>query len=234
MFKASVRKRVSLVIVTVILLSSMLLAGCAPEGYNGVKIIWDFSYLYSKCGPSPEEVPPEDAFKVELLPEWFSNFSFTVGAFINLLLAELIDLNDLESSPCFNGPINMVLFMQDSNGKRVIPNDSTLAFLAGATENTYLSFGPAPKNGEIVRLTLFGYVFDDGRSCVLWSLDGSRNANANEKCGGEVELVCTVRLVEKELKPDCDEGYDWLGFNIAHDSQWLSWAHEFASKNGNK
>jgi len=122
--------------------------------------------------------------------------------------------------------------MNDSNGTRVIPNDSTLAFLAGATETTYLYFGPTPKNGEIVRLTLYGYVFDDGRSCVLWSLDGMPNTRPNEKCGGDVKLVCTVKLVEKELKYDCRDGYDWLGFNITHDSQWLSWAHNFASQNG--
>ena len=35
MFKTSVRKSVSLVIVAVILLSSVLLAGCSPEPYHG-------------------------------------------------------------------------------------------------------------------------------------------------------------------------------------------------------
>ncbi len=231
MFKTSVRKRVSLVIVTVILLSSMLLAGCSLEPYPGINIVWDFSYLFSKCEiPQEEEIPVEDTFVVYFQPEEFASFPFPVGEFIDLLLADLTD----PESPCSNVPTDVALYLRDSSGTRVIPNDSTLAFLTGATETTYLYFGPTPQNGEIVRLTLFGYVFDDGRSCVLWSLDGSRNANANEKCGGEVELVCTVRLVEKELKPDCKDGYEWLGYNIAHDSQWLSWAHEFASKNGNK
>jgi hypothetical protein len=228
MFKASVRKSISLGFVTIILLSSALLAGCAPEGYNGVKIIWDISYLFSQCGYPPEEMPPEDALILYLLPEGVASFPFTVGEIIDLLLSDLTG----PESPCSKVPTDVALYMRDSNGTRVIPDDSTLAFLAGATEDTYLYFGPTPKNGEIVRLTLFGYVFDDGGSCVLWSLDGSPNAQPNEKCGSEVELVCTVRLVEKELKPDCKDGYDWLGFNIAHDSQWLSWAHSFASQNG--
>ena len=81
-------------------------------------------------------------------------------------------------------------------------------------------------------MTLFGYVMDGNRSCVLWSLDGSPNLRASEKCGGEVELVCTVRLVGKELKPDCDGGYDWLGEQIINDPEWKSWAEKFASKNG--
>ena len=231
MFKASVRKSVSLVIVTVILLSSVLLAGCSPEPYPGINIKWDFSYLFSNCAIPEEEMPVEDLFVVYFQPEEFETFTDTVGDFIEFLLAEL---SDPESS-CSNVPTDVALYMYDeSNGTRVIPNNSTLAFLAGVTEETTLYFGAAPKNGEIVRLTLFGYVFDDGRSCVLWSLDGSPNTRPNEKCGGEVELVCTVRLVEKELKPNCKDGYDWLGFNIAHDSQWLSWAHEFASQNGNK
>jgi hypothetical protein len=226
MLKTSVRKSVSLVIVTVILLSSMLLAGCQPFPYEeGINIVWDFSYLFSKCEiPQEAEMPPVIWY---FQPAEFETFPFTtVGELIDLLLGD-------PESPC-SILTDVTLYLRDSSGTRVVPNDSTFAFLTGATETTYLYFGPAPKNGQIIRLTLFGYVFDDGRSCVLWSLDGSRNANANEKCGGEVELVCTVRLVEKELKPDCKDGYDWLGFNIAHDSQWLSWAHEFASKNGNK
>lgn len=231
MFKTSVRKSVPLVIVAVILVSGLFLAGCSPEPYPGINIVWDFSYLISKCDiPQEEEVPVEESFIVYFQPSEFASFPFMVGEFIDLLLAELLD----PESPCSDVPIDVVLYMRDSNGKRVIPDDSTFAFLEGATEDTYLFFGPAPKNGEITRLTLYGYVFDDGRSCVLWSLDGSPNARANEKCGGEVELVCTVKLVEKELKPDCEEGYDWLGFNIAHDSQWVSWADQFASKNGNK
>ncbi len=226
MFKMSVRKRVSLVLVTVILLGSLLLASCGPYEIN---IILDLSYLVSSCDFLEEEVPLENQFN--LPPEAFEEFPFTVGEFIDLLLAELTG----PESSCSKVPTDVVMYMQQvSSGTRMLPNDSTLNFLAGVTENTTLFFGPAPRNGEITRLTLFGYVFDDGGSCVLWSLDGSPNAHANEKCGGDVELVCTVRLVEKELKPDCKDGYDWLGFNIAHDSQWLSWAHEFASKNGNK
>ena len=91
-----------------------------------------------------------------------------------------------------------------------------------------------PSASEDVRLTLFGYVNGDGQSCVLWSLDGSRNLNVADKCGSEAELVCTVKLVEKHLKYDCEGGYDWLGEQIVHDPQWLSWADKFASMNGNK
>lgn len=234
MFKASVRKSVSLAIVVIILLSSVLLAGCQPYYEEGFIIKWDFSYLFSKCvipeEETLEETPEVDFFLLYFEPEEFSEFTGTVGEFIDYLLEWLPTLN----LPCSGFPTDVALYMSDSNGTRVLPDDSTLNFLMDATEFTDLYFGPTPKNGEIVRLTLFGYVFDNGGSCVLWSLDGSPNAHPNDKCGGEVELVCTVRLVGKELKPDCDEGYDWLGFNIAHDSKWLSWAHEFASKNGNK
>ncbi len=87
---------------------------------------------------------------------------------------------------------------------------------------------------ENLRLTLFGYVNDDGKSCVLWSLDGSRPVNVNSKCGGGAELVCTVKLVEKKLKFNCDGGYDWLGEQIVNDPKWLEWADKFASMNGNK
>jgi hypothetical protein len=81
---------------------------------------------------------------------------------------------------------------------------------------------------EVTRLTLYGYSLGDGKSCVLWSLDGNPNGNPTKKCGAEAELVCKVRLVEKDLKYDCKDGYDWLGFQIAHDPQWLSWADKFA------
>ena len=226
MFRAFVRKSVSLVVVIVILLGSMLLASCGPYEIN---IILDLSYLVSNCDLSEEETP--DLTKLYLPPDAFEEFPFTVGEFIAILLADLTG----PDSTCSNVPTDVALYVTSlTEGTRILPNDSTLNFLAGVTEETTLYFGPAPKNGEITRLTLFGYVFDDGGSCVLWSLDGSPNARPNEKCGGEVELVCTVRLVEKELKPNCKDGYDWLGFNIAHDSQWLSWAHEFASQNGNK
>ncbi len=93
----------------------------------------------------------------------------------------------------------------------------------------------APVKGqENLRLTLFGYVNDDDKSCVLWSLDGFRNLNVADKCGGEAELVCTVKLVDKELKYDCEGGYDWLGEQIVNDPKWLEWAHKFASMNGKK
>jgi hypothetical protein len=81
---------------------------------------------------------------------------------------------------------------------------------------------------EVTRLTLYGYSLGDGKSCVLWSLDGNPNGNPTKKCGAEAELVCKVRLVEKDLKYACKDGYDWLGFQIAHDPQWLSWADKFA------
>ena len=93
----------------------------------------------------------------------------------------------------------------------------------------------APVKGqENLRLTLFGYVNDDGKSCVLWSLDGSHPVNVDSKCGGGSELVCTVKLVEKKLKYNCEGGYDWLGEQIVNDPKWLEWAHKFASMNGNK
>jgi hypothetical protein len=65
-------------------------------------------------------------------------------------------------------------------------------------------------------------------------LDGSRNVDVAKKCGGDAELVCTVKLIEKELRYDCKGGYDWLGEQIIHDPQWLSWADKFASMNGRK
>jgi hypothetical protein len=95
-------------------------------------------------------------------------------------------------------------------------------------------FKAASSTTENLRLTLFGYVNDDGKSCVLWSLDGSRNHNVAEKCGGGAELVCTVKLVKKNLKYDCDGGYDLLGQQIVNDPKWLAWADKFASMNGNK
>lgn len=106
------------------------------------------------------------------------------------------------------------------------------ALVAGGTLE--LAVFKAPATSENSRLTLFGYVNDDGKSCVLWSLDGSRNVNVAEKCGGNAELVCTVKLVEKKLKYDCDGGYDWLGEQIVNDPKWLEWADKFASMNGKK
>lgn len=100
--------------------------------------------------------------------------------------------------------------------------------------SVHLAIFKAPATSENIRLTLFGYVNDDGKSCVLWSLDGSRNHNVAEKCGGGAELVCTVKLVEKNLKYDCDGGYDWLGEQIVNDPKWLAWADKFANMNGNK
>jgi hypothetical protein len=100
--------------------------------------------------------------------------------------------------------------------------------------SVYLAIFKAPDSSENVRLTLFGYVNDDNKSCVLWSLDGSRPVNVDSKCGGGSELVCTVKLVEKKLKYNCDGGYDWLGEQIVRDPQWLAWADKFASMNGKK
>jgi hypothetical protein len=152
----------------------------------------------------------------------------TVDELIDFLVTIPTNLN----APCSGIPTDVALYLNDSHGTRVVPNDSTLAFIASITEATSLYFGPTPKNGEIIRLTLFGYSLGDGKSCVLWSLDGSHPVNVDKTCGGSAELVCTVKLVDKELKYDCEDGYDWLGFNIVHDSQWQSWADKFASKNG--
>jgi hypothetical protein len=99
---------------------------------------------------------------------------------------------------------------------------------------SYFLIFKASSRSENVRLTLFGYVLDDGKSCVLWSLDGSHPNNVNKTCGGEAKLVCKVKLVDKKLKYDCEGGYDWLGERIIHDPQWLSWADKFASMNGRK
>ncbi len=100
--------------------------------------------------------------------------------------------------------------------------------------SVYLAIFKASPTSENVRLTLYGYVNDGGKSCVLWSLDGARPVNVDTKCGGGSELVCTVKLVEKKLKYDCEGNYDWLGEQIVNDSKWLAWADKFASKNGNK
>ena len=228
MFKASVRKGVSLTVVAVILLSGALLAGCSPDPYPGINIAWDFSYLFSKCDFSESEIPIEETFLVYFEPGEFETFSGTVGEFIDELLAILPEAE----LPCSGFPTNIALYMRDSNGTRVIPDDSSLVFLADATEDTFLYFGPASKHGEAVRLTLFGYVMDGNNSCVLWSLDGTPNAHADEKCGGEAKLVCTVKLVDKNLKYSCKDGYDWLGNQIVTDPDWKSWAEQFASKNG--
>jgi len=230
MFTTSVRKSVSLVVVAVILLSSMLLAGCQPFYEEGLIIEWDYSYVLSSCN-----LPPMEPFG--LFPMvWYSQpdeYKDASDTTVGDIIDELLSLKNSESEiTCPGMPTDIVLYIKDSHGTRVVPNDYTLDFLTSVTEYTELYFGPAPKNGEFVRLTLFGYVFDNGGSCVLWSLNGSPNTRPNEKCGGEVKLVCTVKLVEKKLKYDCKDGYDWLGFNITHDSQWLSWAEKFASKNG--
>lgn len=123
----------------------------------------------------------------------------------------------------------------------LVPDSALVSDYACSMEPTFapnvilqLAVFKAPSATENVRLTLFGYVNDDGKSCVLWSLDGSRNHNVEEKCGGGAELVCTVKLVEKNLEYDCDGGYDWLGEQIVNDPQWLAWADKFASMNGKK
>ena len=92
----------------------------------------------------------------------------------------------------------------------------------------------APSNAENVRLTLYGYINGDNQSCVLWSLDGAHPVNVDTKCGSGAELVCTVKLVGKNLQYKCDGGYDWLGEQIIKDPKWLSWANNFASMNGKK
>ena len=97
----------------------------------------------------------------------------------------------------------------------------------------FLVFDASPK-AENVRLTLYGYVNGDNQSCVLWSLDGSHPVNVDTKCGSGAELVCTVKLVGKNLQYNCDGGYDWLGEQIVKDPKWLSWANNFASMNGKK
>jgi hypothetical protein len=234
MSKTSVSKSVSLMIVTIILLSSIILAGCSPikPTDGGIYITWNYSYVLSSC-----DLPPLEPFgSFPML--WYSQpdeFKGASDTTVGQIIDELLSLNNPESEfTCPSMPNDIVLYMSDSKGTHVIPNDSTLTFLADATENTLLFFGPSHKSKEFVRLTLFGYVTDGNSSCVLWSLDGTPNLRANEKCGGEVELVCTVKLVEKNLKYNCKDGYDWLGFNIIHDSHWLSWADQFASKNGNK
>jgi len=231
-----VRKYITLVILVIMLLSTVLQAGCQP--IDGINISWDFSYLLSHCN-TPVLVEPlsvDSATPVEgspftfyLPPAIFSTFPYSVGEFIDLILQQLTS-PDSELT-CSDLPNDIVLYMQDSKGTRVIPNDSMLTFLADATENTLLYFGPHQAD-ENIRLTLFGYVMDGNHSCVLWSLDSTPNLRANEKCGGEVELVCTVKLVEKELKYVCKDGHEGLGQQIVNDPQWKSWAEKFASKNG--
>jgi hypothetical protein len=102
----------------------------------------------------------------------------------------------------------------------------------GYYSHVVILFNEKPSS-EVTRLTLFGYIEEDGKSsCTLWSLDGSKNLRPDEKCGANVELVCTVKLVDSILKYECEDGYDWLGYNIAHDSKWVSWAEKFATING--
>jgi hypothetical protein len=122
-------------------------------------------------------------------------------------------------------------YVVPTNGSDVIGDYQTCE---GEPWSYFLIFNASHKGTENIRLTLFGYVNDDNKSCVLWSLDGSRPVNVDNKCGGGSELVCTVKLVEKKLKYNCDGGYDWLGEQIVRDPQWLAWADKFASMNGNK
>jgi hypothetical protein len=90
----------------------------------------------------------------------------------------------------------------------------------------------APPKTEIPRLTLFGYVDSDDNSYVMWSLSGDRNINVKDKLGNNVTLVCTVHLVDYELRYECMDGYNWLGEEIVNDPKWISWANKFASRNG--
>jgi hypothetical protein len=90
------------------------------------------------------------------------------------------------------------------------------------------------KTTEIPRLTLYGFVSGDNHTCVLWSLNGALPNNVNKACGMDVKPVCTVKLIEKKLEYECKSGYNWLGEQIVHDPQWLSWADKFASMNGHR
>jgi len=238
MSKISVHKSVSLAIVTVILLSSVLLAGCLPyPPEEGSYIKVNLSYLLGSCdfsevpdgevsGPFPMVwyLEPSDA-------GWLGDVfgAGTVGDMIDYLLAGLTS----PGSPCSNVPSDVALFAGEPGEGVLVPNDTPFSLVLSITQSFSYYFGPSHMDeNENVRLTLFGYVLDDGRSCVLWSLDGTPNLHANEKCGGEVELVCTVKLVDKELKYDCKDGHDGLGQEIVNDPQWQSWAEKFASKNG--
>jgi hypothetical protein len=145
-------------------LSGILLAGCQPFYEEGFIIQWNYSYLWGSCDFSQLEIP-FDPFPMVWyqLPDDPDSFppQMTVDELIDLLVTIPTNLN----VPCSGIPTDVALYLNDSHGTRVVPDDSTLAFIAGITETTSLYFGPAPKNGEIVRLTLFGYV-DDGGSCV--------------------------------------------------------------------
>ena len=227
MLKVSVRRRISLIIVVAVLIGSGLLAGCSPDlPASTPYAVWDFSYLLSSCDFSGF---PIDPFPMVWywLPADFVGLP-TVGEFINGFVSALTS----PTSPvhCSNVPTDVALFTDT----HVVPDDTVLSSFASMTGITYLHFGPHPKNKEFVRLTLFGYLSEDNHSCVLWSLDGAYPLNVDKTCGGTVQLVCTVKLVEKDLKYDCKDGDDWLGFEIVHDPQWLSWADKFASKNGHR
>jgi len=128
-------------------------------------------------------------------------------------------------------PVVVLTHGCDGDGYSFIMSDSeTLATYAAACGGMDLQIAAfkAHEKVDVTRLTLFGYSLGDGKSCVLWSLDGNPNSNPNTKCGGEAELVCMVRLVEKELKYDCKDGYDGLGEKIVTDPQWKIWADKFA------
>jgi len=153
--------------------------------------------------------------------------SMTVGAYKSYLQGKL------------GYPVD-VLFDTYAQGGNVatVPSDSALMgdYLCVYGLNHYhiYVFKAEQKSSENLRLTLFGYINDNSKSCVLWSLDGSRPVNVDSKCGGGSELVCKVKLVGKNLNYDCDGNHDWLGEQIVNDPKWLEWADKFASMNGNK
>jgi hypothetical protein len=128
----------------------------------------------------------------------------------------------LSSLVSFGIPVDPYLYYQPA------PSDPLLGWYVN------VAVFKVPVKEQVTRLTLFGYVDSNDKSCILWSLDGARNLNVAEKCGGETELVCTVKLIDKDLKYDCEDGYDWLGEQIINDPEWLKWAHSFASMNGKK
>ena len=153
--------------------------------------------------------------------------SMTVGAYKSYLQGKL------------GYPVIVLFDTYAQEGNVVtVPSDSALMgdylCVYGYDHYHIYVFKAQPKSSENLRLTLYGYVNDNDKSCVLWSLDGARNVNVGDKCGGGAELVCTVKLVERDLIYDCEGSYDWLGQQIVNDPKWLEWADKFANMNGKK
>jgi hypothetical protein len=217
------RKSILTLLILSIVFGSGLVSGCVgdDEPVGGINIIWDYSYFVKLCAVEiPEEVEPLGYSS----PTEFAEVPFTVGELLEIIKSVL----ESSGSPC-KGSTDFYLYLKDSSGTRILPDSMHLSDLAGVTENTTLFFGPRDKD-DSARLTLYGYSIGGGKSCVLWSLDGSTPINVDKKCGGEPELVCVVKLVGKDLKYDCEEGHESMGFNIAHDPKWLSWADKFARR----